>query len=222
MRKKQIEFAQNSRLSIALAKKTVCLLAASLFLSHCSTFRTDLTKETRGHFEGKALVRDKAASKSQVVNVDVKAKYPDELRLDVTSPLGSHLFSFVMVKDKIEYMVVPDKRHFYGTANSDALMPVLKMSLDPVILQNIFFERPIESKSWTCVKDGKRLASCKALRSGLSVEWAPAKKDGRLVSIESRQASVQIHIKEFKNNFDESDSTFKLKVPKSFTSKKLQ
>ena len=166
-------------------------------------------------------MRNKKTKKSQVVRIKAKAIYPDKLRLDVTSTLGIHVFSLAMQGDQVEYILPREKKHYSGPSGARALRPILQLPIDPLLFQNMLFQKPVERKDWSCTTDGEILKNCKKPLWAMTVEWQPPTKEGRLVRIDSRSASIQLHLDEYQSKFEEKQSTFQLKVPKKFKKYKL-
>lgn len=173
-----------------------------------------------GHFKSKALVRDLRANKSQVVNLDVKALDLQNFRMDVTTSLGMHVFSLVNTSEKVEYIVVPEKKHFSGKSSPKALAPILSVPIDPRFLGYIFFERQIPDKNWSCDQDAEgKLSTCKDLRTKLTIAWEKSKEGARLIRITYPNVSVvQINIHDFSNALKNKEEILNLKVPSSFKS----
>lgn len=183
-----------------------------------------MTRVTDGRFKAKVLVRDLKKNKSQVINMDLTAADPDQMRIDVTSTLGMHLFSLVSEEKNVEYLVVREKKHYKGRPSSRALRPVLSVPLNPNHLRNVILRRPIAEKSWSCDEDPRgQLTSCKNLRNKMSIDWK-RNKDGRplILITYPRVAKVQINVRDYERFRGDPETTFNLKVPKSFKSYRLR
>ena len=196
---------------------------SSLIALGCGSVPSQLSNLESGHFKSKALVRDLKTNKSQVVNLEVKAFDMNNVRLDVTSSLGMHVFSLVNTTDKVEYMIVPEKKHFSGKSGPKALAPVFSAPIDPRYLGYMFFEKPVPDKNWSCENDAEnKLATCKDLKSKMTITWEKNKDGSRLIRILYPNVSlVQINVKDFSNDLKNRDETLQLKVPKSFSSQQI-
>lgn len=199
------------------------MVTASSLLISCATNNIDPSKYESGTFDSKVLIRDLKKNRSQVLNLEARATDPENIRIDITSSLGMHVFSLINRGQNIEYMVVSEKTHYQGRSNDQALSPVFSARLDPRLLGRIFFEKPFPEKTWTCTKtDQGRVKDCRSLRTKMLIEWQANKNGSRLISITQPGVSlVQINIRNFKNKADDPESWLKLKVPKSFKSIKI-
>ncbi|OFZ12251.1 MAG: hypothetical protein A2Z20_04370 [Bdellovibrionales bacterium RBG_16_40_8] len=174
-----------------------------------------------GEWRGKALIRDKKEAKSSLVNLEVKAIDGEKLRMDITSPMGTHVASVLMKGSSLEYLNVSEKIVYRMQATRESLRGLLRVPIEPAVLYNIFFDRAIESKNWSCVLDKDRfLKNCKDLKSGLLIEWISREGAKRVISFQHATALVQINLYSFEGKISDRDKTFELKAPSSFKIKK--
>lgn len=177
----------------------------------------DLSKKDTGTFKSKVLVRDLRKNKSYVVNAKLQGHQPDRLRLDVTSPLGQHLFTLVSRGDQVEYIVVKEKKYVRTSADANALKEILPVPINPQRLLNVFFESPIQDKNWSCTEKSGQLQSCKELGSNLTIRWEKQPDGRRRVEIEyPKVTNIQINIYEYEEGYSDKKNLFELPVPKNF------
>lgn len=188
-----------------------------LLVSGCSTAPKDFSSVTQGRFKAKVLIRSVKEGKAQVVNAEVRAVNNEKMRVDVTSPVLTHLASLTLKGQELTFIVVPEKIGYRGQSSRSALQPVLRIPLDPALLYNVFFDQPVAQKNWTCVNDEKgKLAECKEVRGSLKINWVSRDREKRTVEISHPSAKLQISIYEFHSNPDLTDEKLNLKIPDSF------
>ncbi len=206
--------------------KIIVSLPLTFLIASCASkpVPSDLSQFSSGHFEAKALIRDLKKNKSHVINLQVNAVQPDKLRVDATSVIGTHIFSLVTDKDKVEYLVVPEKTYFVGKSSAGALKPILPIAISPDHLMNMFFEKPIQEKNWTCSKSAEGiLQSCRQRRSKVRVEWSRQKGGQRLIEVSVPSvAMVQMSVRSFDDEVNVKKHPFSLRVPQSFKTVRLK
>lgn len=189
-------------------------LFAALVLAGCQTAPVRYAEEKEGQWQAKALLRDKKAAKSVIVHLDVNAVRGEKLRMDVTAALGHPVASLVLNGDELTYVHMESKQYFKGPAGRQSLRSVLSIPLDPRLLHNIFFDIPIEEKSWSCARDKKGyLAECREAGGELVLQWRDRHGRRKLIHVEHPQAQIQIHVNEFRPKVE---ANFELNPPKSF------
>lgn len=204
--------------------KIICILSVVFCgLAACQMAPKRYDKESEGHWQARVLVRDKEASRSQVVNLDLNAQLHERLRMDITAAMGHHVASFVMSPEEVRYLVVRDRKFYEGPASPQALRPILAIPIDPSLLHNIAFDLPIENKDWTCARDEKGyLASCRNLRDNLEVRWSDRKGQRKTVFIDHPSASLQMNFTHFSPCLDERAGLFELEPPRGFKRVRIQ
>lgn len=182
----------------------------------CSTIPKDFSSKEQGTFDAKVLIRDLQKNKSYVVNAKAQAQKPSNLRLDITSPIGGHLFSLVNKQDQVEYLVVKQKKYVQTSAGAGALKEVIPVSINPSRLMNVFFGNAIDDENWSCSTEKKNL-TCLEEATKTEIVWEPVSNGQRRVRInQPGRAAIQISISSFKEDLDLSKDPFALKVPSSF------
>lgn len=189
----------------------------------CGHFsKKDFSKFKEGQWEGKALIRDKQNAKSGIVNLKIKAVTGEKLRMDFTSPIGTHIASVLMLGDEVQYLNVTDKALYKSKASVTSFKNILLVPIDPQAFYSVLFDRPVEDKNWLCTKDSNGMvASCTDNKSGLIIEWKSREGDKRTIGIQHKLASVQINLYNFEDTIESPDKAFNLAAPANFKTKKM-
>lgn len=190
----------------------------ALFLvSGCQTAPTRFEGANEGFWKSKVLIRDKKQDKSFILNVNVNAKLGEHLRMDATTPLGSHVASFVMNKGQVRYFLVNQKKFFVGKSTPRSLEPIILAPLDPNLIYNLLFDLPVGGSGWNCKKDSKDfLESCKKDSENLELTWEDRVMDRKMVRIDHPRAQIQINFIEYVGKVQNKKDLFALEVPKGF------
>jgi hypothetical protein len=168
------------------------------------------------------LVRDKKEEHNAIVNMTVKAVDNENLRLDITSPTGTHLGSLLIVGPDLQYLNVSERTLLKAKSDRSALQSILRVPLEATILYNIFFDRAPSDPRWSCSKDaGGFLKTCKDQKTNLTINWVHRERDQRTIEIDHTYANLQMSIFSFEPRVAEKEKAFVLKVPSSFKIKKL-
>lgn len=169
------------------------------------------------NWRAKALVKDKEQSKSYIVNLNFNVKKNENIRMDVTTTLGSGVASLVADNKEVRYILLDSKRFYFGQPQPGVMRPILSVPFDPRWLQNILFEIPMEEKSWTCTKDGAGLLQeCQDAVTGVRITWSQRQGAKKTVLIEHAKASVQINVQSFRPKVEERTNLFTLEAPQGF------
>lgn len=200
-----------------IASQLLLPLAASALFTACTSVPKNLSDKTEGTFKSKVLIRDLKKNKSYVVNAKFQAHLPDKTRLDITSPVGQHLFTLVTHDNEVEYLAIKDKQHVKTKANATALSQVIPININPTRLANVFFESPIDDKNWSCTKKDGVLDSCKEMGTKITIAWEMQPDGKRRVKInQPGKAEIQINVYEFEDKVNRDKNPFALETPKSF------
>jgi hypothetical protein len=203
--------------------KYIFILLSVFVFSGCALFAPkNFSKYSQGEWQGKVLIKDKKEKRSGLLNVKIRAIDNQNLRMDVTSPVGAHVASVVMSSDNIQYLNVAEKTVYKSKANRESLRGIFKIPIEPKYLYNVFFDRPIESKTWSCVSDTRGLLlDCKDRQSGINIRWISREGSKRTIAIEHAAASLQINLYDFNNEIKDPAAAFVLTAPSSFKVKNI-
>jgi hypothetical protein len=199
------------------------LAIAASSLSGCAMFAPkDYSKLKEGEWQGKALVRDKVQAKTGIINLKIKAIDNEKLRMDVTSPVGTHLASLMIIGGDVQVLNISEKTLYKTKSSREALTKLMHLPLEPSILYNILFDHPVANKSWSCGVDSSGFVkNCKELKSGITIEWTRREGIKRGIEIRHSSATVQMNLDGFEAKISEPEKAFQLKAPPSFQVKNL-
>ncbi|MCB0391810.1 MAG: DUF4292 domain-containing protein [Bdellovibrionales bacterium] len=170
-----------------------------------------------GEWKAKVLVKDIEHAQSHIVNLDIKAIQNQALRMDVTTPAGVHVASLAMKDDNLEYILMQDKKFIRGKANPKALKPLIRVPMDPRVLQNVVFDLPIDLKGWKCESDKKDyITDCINKEANIKIEWRDRKQTTKLVKVIHPKAELQMKFLSFQSHLSKRENAFELKVPSKF------
>lgn len=182
-----------------------------------------MTKVQEGTWNSKVLVRDKTTNKSFILNVDTKAQWQKNLRLDVVSPVTGHVASLYANDKQVQYLLVPQKKFYEGRASEQILKPVLSVPLNPNWLYNIVFDRPFTEKDWTCTQDSQgRVEQCQNLVKKMTVTWKDRMGERKTVLLDHSLGSLQMNFVTFDARVSDAGKAFQLDAPKNFERLKVQ
>jgi hypothetical protein len=187
-------------------------------LSACRTAPPVKTSDfNEGHWQGKALIKDLKENKSFIVKLNLNAIKNQNLRMDVVSTLGTGVASMTADDDSVRYLLIPEKKFFFGAPSAEVMKPILLLPFDPRWLHNLLFEVPFQDQSWLCVNDGAGLlSSCINEAAGLKVTWSGRSGEKRTVFLEHAKASVQINISSFRPKVETRKNLFALEAPSNY------
>lgn len=198
-------------------------LSGVLLLSSCQTAPTRYSEKQEGYWQTKVLIKDKKKGKSYIVHVDMNARVGKNLRLDVTTPLGGHLASLVLNKDEVKYLVVKRKRFYTGKPTPRALQPLISVPLDPKLMYNILFDKPIAREGWSCSQTKENfLESCESKTENLTLRWTDRIMRRKTVHIEHPKANLQMNFFTYDEQIQDKKNLFSLDAPKSFKILKIR
>ncbi|MCB0366077.1 MAG: hypothetical protein H6624_17885 [Bdellovibrionaceae bacterium] len=192
-------------------------------LSSCQTTPTRYEDKNEGYWQTKVLIKDKKKNKSYIVHVDMNARVGENLRLDVTTPLGGHLASLVLNSEEVRYVVVKQKKFYSGKPTPKALQPLISVPLDPVLMYNILFDKPIAREGWTCAKSKESfLETCSSEKEQISLRWSDRVLNRKTVHIEHPKAELQMNFFTYDEHIQDKKNLFSLDAPKNFKVLKIR
>lgn len=195
----------------------ILLLLVSLFLWSCQTKPIRYDDKKEGYWQSKVLIKDKRQNKSYIVHVDMNAVMGESLRLDVTNPIGGHLASLVLSDDEVKYLLLKQKKFFLGKPTPTALQPLISIPLDPVLLYNILFDKPIAQEGWACQKSADEfLSSCHSEKEQISMKFSDRVMDRKIVHIDHPKAHLQMNFVTYESQVQQKKNLFSLDAPKDF------
>lgn len=176
-----------------------------------------------GTWSSKVLVRDKTTHKSFILNVDAKAQWQKNMRLDLVSPVAGHVASLYANDKQVQYLLVPQKKFYEGRASEQILKPVLAVPLNPNWLYNIFFDRPFAEKDWSCTQDPQgRVEKCQNAQKKITVTWKDRMGERKTVLVDHALGALQMNFVTFDAQVADAGKAFHLEAPKNFEKLKVQ
>ena len=188
----------------------------------CTTAPKKFSEFKEGTWQGKVLVRDKKASQSAILNLNVRAIDNSALRVDITSPTGTHLGTLLLKGSDAQFLNVSEKTVLKGKSDRAALQSVLRVPIEAAHFYNILFDHPITQKDWSCQVDERaQPQNCVGSKSGVRIEWVHRERDQRTIEIDHATANLQLSLFGFSPQVAEPDKAFQITVPSSFKTKKF-
>jgi hypothetical protein len=182
----------------------------------------DFSQYKEGEWDGKVLIRDKREAKSGIVNIKVKAVSGEKMRMDVTSNIGTHVASFLLLGDEVQFLNIQEKSFYKSKASRDSLKRVLKIPIDPRQLYNVFFDISLVDKNWVCENDDRGyVKNCQDKMTGLKIEWISREGLKRTISLEHSNVSIQMSLYDFDSNVSDPENSFHIKPPASFKNRQI-
>lgn len=205
--------------------KVYLLLMSFYLLTACQTFRKAepleaVTSATIvGQWEAKAMIKSRETGDASIVSLDVLAQKPNPMRVEVTTSLGVALASILIKESEVEYIVPKQKRYYSGPLSETALLPVLKIKVDPKILTAALFETSYPD--WQCKATEGIIEDC-STPDGVQLKWEREAQNKKRVSITSPLYDVQIQVKKYESKPVFPQNALVLKVPDSYKKYKLK
>ena len=207
-------------------KSMWALLVTMVFLISCQSLKKgeapkkwDIQSLSGGQWEAKAMIKNNESGEASVVTLDIIAKKPQNMRMEVTTSLGIALASVAMKDSEIEYVLPKQKKYFHGPVSEKSIQPALKVKVDPRILSAVFFETPYPS--WECQADHGMMSECKT-PEGVMLKWERDDSGtSKRISILGRNFEVQVQIKKFVDKQDFNEDLWSIKAPPEFKQYKL-
>lgn len=173
-------------------------------------------------WETKAQVRDLAKGKTTNLSIDLTAIRDEGARLEVTAFLGYQVGTAVVTKNEFRFLLIPQKRFYYGKATEDALAPLMKLPIHPMTLVRVAFDQPIIGNGWSCRRDAVgSIETCDNKILNVSIKWYDRKGFAKKVLLASPQFEMDWVFPEPQTNVQYSNETFRLDAPESFKKIKL-
>ena len=199
------------------------LLFATEALVSCVTTPTKFDEVNKAKWSAKLLIRDMKDVRSQIVNADIVAFRPDRLRMELSTPIGIYVASFVMNHETVKYALPKDKRFVEGPATAQSMKSAVGVGLDPHLFIDILFDAEPTEKTWVCKRDKKGfLESCENKSEGVSVSWADREMAKKRIEVKTAEFILQVALKGFSTKVEESPSLFELAQPEGYKYQKIE
>ena len=177
----------------------------------------------QGQWRGKARVRNLRTGREDILNLDVIAREPSRLRLEVTGAFGVHVASIALNGGEVRYVLTQEKKFVSAPVGSDAFERLVPVRISPSALLEILFDRELDSSQWICSRQsgGQLLSSCKHRQQNVLIKWMERKGRMRRLAITARDAEIELVIDEAKSKVEPNERAFELTAPEGFRTERL-
>ncbi|HRO66023.1 MAG TPA: hypothetical protein PL182_00510 [Pseudobdellovibrionaceae bacterium] len=167
-------------------------------------------------WESRLRIKDVKKNKTQSVSADVLArKSSGEIRIEMSS-LAIPLASYVMDAKGFSCALYRQKAFYEGPLKENALQPLLRMPLSPVLFRQMLFDRPMSGGDWACKKGADGLvASCSSAQRQLAVVWE-RKPESRTVRVTHPGFEIHWVFNPPSTEVQFKENTFRLEAPRGF------
>jgi hypothetical protein len=175
-----------------------------------------------GQWHGKALVTDRQNGKSSQIILEIIAREPSQLRMEIlSSGLGVYLASLALNNDQVRIALAREKRFVKTKSDPDAFLTLIPVRLPPAALLDMLFHRPMDPKLWNC--DGPKAGEINkqetcVLRSGgatITFDQDPAATD-RKIDLSSPNGEVEMHLEASRSKVEIKPEIFELEPPRGY------
>jgi hypothetical protein len=176
-----------------------------------------------GQWRGKAMVRDLRKGKSALLTLDILAREPSQLRMEVSGSFGVHVASIALNGSEVRYILTQEKRFVTAPAGADSFARLVPVHLPPGALLAILFERSLPMAEWKCERDpvSKLPIQCTHRGEGVTVSWVERNGRNRRLKVSAHDAEIEMVLDEAKSKVELNDNAFTLTAPNGYRSEKL-
>ena len=191
-------------------------------LSGCSSSPTKTVTGEVGHSEGqwrgRALLRNLKTTKSNTLTIDILAREPSQLRMEISAAFGVRVASLAMNGNDVFVELTQQKRFLTTSATSGGLSRVIPVRIPPKALMAVLFDRPLPKSEWNCDSYimTKLPVECEHRTDGVTVKWLERKALTRRIKITTTESEIEMVIDEAKSKVQFNDDAFKLEAPEGF------
>lgn len=171
-----------------------------------------------GQWVGKALLKNLKTSKSNTLSVDLLAREPSQLRMEIGAAFGVHIASIALNNNEVRCALTQQKKFITAAADASALARVIPVKIPPASLMAILFERPLLKSEWKCDDYGftKLPAECSHRKESLVVKWISREGLSRRLRIATPDTEIELKIDQAKSKVQLDDNTFVIEPPEGF------
>ncbi len=174
-----------------------------------------------GQWHSKALLQDKKHAKSYTLVLDLRAVEPDQLRMDVTNPIGVYLATLVLNGRQIDYMAVRERKFFTGPADAKIMQELIQIPIDPHDLIKVLFHKPLGT-TWRCEGTLAQPSSCDHAETATRMIWKERTETSESIEIASTGITIFLKLEAIGAKVEISDKTFKLIPPSGYQITRLR
>ncbi len=171
------------------------LLSYLVIFSACVTTTPFINSYEEGTFSGRMRLTNIKEQKSFTFNLDVFAKKPSLLRLEITTSIGFHIASLTLKENQVTLLVPSKKIYRQSAPNTQIFENVIPLTINPLWIIPIVFEQP--RSNWICgFNQAGHVDKCKI--DSFTVIWTKRRGHKKTLKISSEIFEVTIYIQEFK------------------------
>lgn len=171
-------------------------------------------------WETKALIKNTKTGEANILNLDIVGKKPFPVRAEVTTSMGIHLASVLIMENEIQFLLPRAKKFYSGPLSPKSLKPILSVGLDPRLIVASLFDESFPD--WKCQAQEGKITDCETPNND-KIEWFYKKEDSsKRVEIKGLSYESQFQFKAQKETANIKENTFVLKVPEDFKSYQLK
>lgn len=197
---------------------------ALFLLSSCGVFSHKPEKTVvgevgaaEGQWRSKALVRDRQNGKTGTLNLEILAKEPAQMRMEISGSMGVYLASFALNGNEVRSIISQGKRFVTAPAEPGALRDLVPIRISPRDLVRVLFERPLPEKEWSCERGSDGLpVSCSHKSEQVRLQWEERSEGKRKIRIESPSADVVMVLEESRSKVELKPEMFELNPPPGY------
>lgn len=228
---KPLEFAHGSKKAFGeknLTEVIICIVSLVCIFGCVSTPKGEPTVVgpvglAEGQWRGKALVNNWKTKQKAYLDVDILAREPSQLRMEITGSFGVHVASIALSGQEVTYILSQEKRFIEVPASADALVRIVPIRVPPDVLLAILFERELPRGEWKCDIDRKNQLPMFCVHKGddVAVKWIERNGRNRRLKITAKEAEVELVLDEAKSKVELKNDAFKLSPPSGFKQERL-
>lgn len=176
-----------------------------------------------GQWRGKAMVRDLRKGKNTLLNLDILAREPSQLRMEITGSFGVHVASIALNGKEVRFILTQEKRFVAAPAGTDSFSRLVPVRIPPAALLAILFERQLPPADWKCERDrATQLArACEHRGEGVTVTWMERNGRNRRLKIAATEAEIEMVLDEARSKVELTDSAFVLTPPSGYRQERM-
>jgi hypothetical protein len=170
------------------------------------------------------MVRNWRTGKNGILDLDILAKEPSQLRLEISGSFGVHVASIVLNGGEVSAVLNQEKKFIRSPASEGALIRLVPVKIPPAALLAVLFERPLPESDWKCDHgpDSPLSIFCLHQSGEVGIKWIERNGLNRRLKISSKEADIELVIDQAKSKVEWNNDTFKLKKPDGYTEERVR
>jgi hypothetical protein len=216
-------------IKIDLISKLIAILFCVVFFGGCSstTKKSNLSdikieNSAQGRWSAKAMINDLKKQNKNYLDLDIIARKPNDLRVELSGTFGVSVATIVTRKNEISYALPRQKKFYYGLPSEHSLRPIFGFNLSPKIFVSIVFDEPLSDLRWQCTRNHmNKIEKCLNKELQINVVWQNLETGQKKILINNPDFEIQVVFKDFDPKVNIDEQTFVLKPPNDFSTYKL-